>query len=490
MKLENMKDEFPQTPDFIRDMIKQEVEKLVREDKKNIAIFQKGGLYKMKRRNIGKVAAIALVATMAIGTTVYAASRFYKMYASNEGEYAIKTKIEKLDETKVMEEFSIPKIKMETTYLPDNMVDKGGEKFGYKDTPYEGGISIVLYRMDMGDDAFEVLDKNVLSSQEIQVNGHDGVYLELAKTNDGSVSFDKRIYVSYPEVHHVMQMYVGSNVSKEEALKMGEGVILTAAEETETENTVNALNWSDFVSAKSEKNEFNSGEISGMWLKATSDDMKNTHVVGDTFSLDNSQSDKKGLMAKVTKVEILDNINVLNEKYVDIQLTKETDENGNLISAEINYIKKGDGITSVDRVVDTRKVPQKLVYVTAEYTNTSNQTLEDILYFGSIIKIETREDEVSIYQGEKATEGDEWDTMVNAGYSAYGNEMIYSDILGGSENKNYISSLKAGETVTLHMAFVVTEEDLPFLYLNLDSFGGCYEFSETGFETGYVDIRR
>lgn len=491
MKLENMKDEFPQTPEFIKSMIKQEVEKQVNEDGNINILLKKEPGKNGKRKNMKKTAAIALIATMAFGTTVYAASRFYKMYTSSEGNYAVKTQIEQIEGTEDMEESAIPKVKMETTYLPENMTEQGDGKYGYMETPYEGGISMVFYRMDQGDDAFEVMDKNVLTSQEIQVSGHDGVYLELTAPDDGNISFDKRIYVSYPEVHYVMQMYVGSNVSKEEAIKTAEGVRLTAAADTETENIVSAEDWSSILEANKAMEGNGSDVLSGMRLKATAENMKNSHLAGDMFGLDYLNMDgREEVKVKVTDVEILDHINVLDEKYTDSQLKKETDQNGKLLPAVMSYIKKGNGIDSVDEVIAAREIPQKLVYVTAEYTNTSDRILEDILYFGSIIKIETNGNEFYIYQGEKPSENDEWDAVINSGYSAYGSEMPYSDVQGGSNQKNYISSLKAGETATVHMAFVVTEEELPYLYLNLDGFGGCYEFTDTGLETGYVDIRQ
>lgn len=491
MELENRKDEFSQTPEFIKSMIKQEVEKHVNEDGRNTVLFEKEVRRNIRGKRIKKAAAIVLITTMAFGTTVYAASRLYKMYTSNEGKYAIKTQIEKKEGAESQKEYVIPKVKLETTYLPENMIEQESGKFGYRDTPYEGGISMVFYRMDLGDDAFEVLDKNILTSEEIQVNGHDGVYLELMALNDGNIAFDKWIYVSYPEVHHVMQIYVGSNVSKEEAIKTAEGVRLTAVDDVEKENLVSALDWSSFITSYNIQEGNGLTETFGMRIKATTDDMKNSHLVGDMFSLNNSNIDGKDeLKVKVTNVEVLDHINILDEKYVDSQLKNETDKNGKLLPTAINYIKKGDGINFVDEVVATREIPQKLVYVTAEYTNTSDRILENILYFGSIIKIGKNGNEFYIYQGEKPSKNDEWDSTVNSGYSAHGSEMPYSDVQGGSNNKNYITRLNAGETATIHMAFVVTEEELPYLYLNLDGTGSCYEFSDTGLEIGYVDIRQ
>ena len=41
-------------------------------------------------------------------------------------------------------------------------------------------------------------------------------------------------------------------------------------------------------------------------------------------------------------------------------------------------------------------------------------------------------------------------------------------------NKNYLESIKPGETVTVHMAWIVTQEELGRLYLSLDTYGGAW----------------
>ena len=60
---------------------------------------------------------------------------------------------------------------------------------------------------------------------------------------------------------------------------------------------------------------------------------------------------------------------------------------------------------------------------------------------------------------------------------------------GGERNNNYIDSILPGETKTVHMGWIVTEEELGSLYLSLDTYGGL-EFSDSSLELGYVDIRQ
>ena len=68
--------------------------------------------------------------------------------------------------------------------------------------------------------------------------------------------------------------------------------------------------------------------------------------------------------------------------------------------------------------------------------------------------------------------------------------MWYFDVHGGERDNNYIDQLKSGETKVVHMAWLVPEEELEFLYLSLDTMGGASEFDEHALQVGYVDIRK
>ena len=53
-----------------------------------------------------------------------------------------------------------------------------------------------------------------------------------------------------------------------------------------------------------------------------------------------------------------------------------------------------------------------------------------------------------------------------------------------------ISSIKPDESVQLNMAWIVNENDLENLYLNVTGDGASYEFSENILKNGLVDIRK
>ncbi len=58
-----------------------------------------------------------------------------------------------------------------------------------------------------------------------------------------------------------------------------------------------------------------------------------------------------------------------------------------LLPITIHYVKYRDGINSLNEVIDSRKAPQKRVYVTIEYTNTRTEQLNEVLFLENIIKI-------------------------------------------------------------------------------------------------------
>lgn len=67
------------------------------------------------------------------------------------------------------------------------------------------------------------------------------------------------------------------------------------------------------------------------------------------------------------------------------------------------------------------------------------------------------------------------------------NIMCYADVSGGGSGpKNYIPEIKPGESVTIRFAWLVNEDELDKLYLNLR---GETVFTDEGLEIGFVDLK-
>lgn len=483
MNLENLKYEFPQMPEEMRKMVEREVNKQLRSEPTVITKKHKTA----KRTLVASVAAVML-----LGTTTYAGMRAYRLYQEQTGAHGVAVKISEnsagtdavLADTQKRESLEIPNVKMSLSYLPEGMVETDEGKYSYSDALYQGGVSIAFYRMDTGDDAFMLKHNNVLTSENISVNGHDGVYLEYPHLFEDEISFNRKIYVAYTDVHYVMEMYVASDVTKEDAIKIAQGLTLTPTEETD--DIVSAWDWSSYLASMEEQNQ--SAEQDAEPIAASKEDMKHTHAIGETFSSNNP--DTKDLTLRVADVQVSDDISLLDLSVADDSLKEEADENNKLRPAEIQYIKDGNSDT-LSEVIKSRQVAQKLVYVTVEYTNTGDQEMTDVLFLGSLARIYEEKDNFYIkdsLQYETPSDDDQWNTALNKGLSSLW-EMQYYDVFGGERHNNYIERLAPNETATVHMGWIVTEEELDQLYLNLDTYGGM-EFSDSSLQMGFVDLRQ
>ena len=68
--------------------------------------------------------------------------------------------------------------------------------------------------------------------------------------------------------------------------------------------------------------------------------------------------------------------------------------------------------------------------------------------------------------------------------------MAYSDVSEDYGNGgNYIPSLAPGKSIQIHMAWIVNENLLDHLYLNLNGDCNAYAFSDTLTKSGVVDVR-
>lgn len=438
----------------IKDMIKQEV---------NRQVNAKEHSQRRKRISFRKAAVFLLAGVMLLGTTAFAANQIYNITATKQGKYSVKTKINNTKAVKDSEVIDIPMVKKEVTYLPENMECFEKDKYSFKGVPRRGGVTFEFIGMDCGDDKFEINDKYIVNSENIKLGSHDGVVLQFKKTTDNRGSMDKKIYVFYPEVHYVMVMYVGSDLSKEEAIKIAEGVKLTETTDENDPDIVNAWNWSSYSST----DDGGSNGTSDLKVTATKDEMKNTHKIGDSFYINytdsQSNSDEENiyntLSVNVKDVQILDNVNILDRKYIDQDLSsdisKDVDKDGNLLPTTIEYIKDGNGVDTLDNVISTKQTAQKLMYVTVNYTNRTDKDLKDVMYSVECLRVRNDNNVYTLFNSEQPVDKFPCDFINNSGISGMGHSMLYYDVHGGERDNNYIGEIKAGETKTVHVAFLL-----------------------------------
>ncbi len=484
MRLEDIGNEFPKMPEEMRTMIEQEV-----------AVQMKKSIRYGSRMSKRSMAVLVLAATMALGMTAFAGVKIYQMQQKPVGNYGVSVTVGKNGEQERSTEAENPiisPVELAVGYLPAGMVETEEQKYSFEDNLNRGGISMVFYGMDTGDDTFEVLDKNVKNSEEIQVAGYDGVYLEYESVGDSAAAFNKKIYVNYPDVHYVMEMYVGGDVSKEEALKIAEHIKLAPAAEN-SDTAVKAFLWSDYLAAAHEEAEKEASGEDGEQVKLTASESEvaNVHNVGEEFEMETFLGNDWGTISVTVKdVAVYDNVNMLDMAYSNEDfLSQEIDENGKLKDTTIEFVTFGDGVERLDEVVGEKTTGQRFVYLTLAYTNHGSEDIKDVLFCPSVTPIVSEGGSYRIYQGNLPGADDaSWDYARDNSLLMKSGEMSYYDVRGGERGNNYIPEIKAGETAEVHAGYFVNEDELPYLYLDPTGIGS--EFTEENLATGFVDIRQ
>lgn len=487
MKLEDIKQEFPQTPDDIRQMIEEKVTEQLCEERM-ISMEQKR---KKRHFYFPKAAAAAFVAVMLIGTTVFAGAKLCQIYTKKNGTYGVQTIMEQgnTEEDSVLSD-KVPEIEIKTGYLPDGMIQRGDASkttLEYENAPAEGGISMMTVLLDVDRDKVTANDTFVVSSEMLSFNGHDGVYLEKRIGDETEVAFDKKIYLVYPEVSRVLIMEIADNVTKEEALKVAEQIKLV--DTGKVMDTQELWKWSDYAAGGKEE----ALEQNVFANKIVSERM-NLHSIGESFKVAGFCYNAEGeyiwsedVEAKVVSVQISDNLSPLTKEYIPEEWKTAVDSEGKLVQNELTYYKRGDGIDTLDESVKTEIAEQKLVHITLEYKNTGDETLKDILFYGTLSAIRKDADTYELIDYDNHYGEEEWNYRTGSSVARLG-EMFCCDV-GGEEEKNYISLLNPGESAVVHMAWIVNETDLDEIYLNLNTFGEA-AFDKESLESGYVDIRQ
>jgi len=513
MNLENMREEFPEMPENMRTMIEREVASQISVETHSAARLdgakaehpQKNRSRSTGRKKAGKTfllvaaAAAIMCTTVAAGTAIRA-----RFFTETEGDYGINITIGSAEtETDsegsmaaMLAELEVPEeipasVTVEASYLPEGMVQyDDGWKIDYEDDLWGGSFSITEEFMDENPAETQISETNVVDSEELELNGHYAVWLEKEYLDDGSENTTQMLYILYPEVWRILRIYsMNGKVTKDELLAVAEGLIVTGSEET--------MLLADALPEEDDLPEIDDDDGGCMAIEASAVE-ENLHQIGDSFEISaysDSEADEESfhtVSVRVSEVWVSDNMSALGDDWQSIldsgiytnDLQTYSDEDGNLLPMQIDYVKAGDGVNSLNTVVKTEEVEQKLICATIEYTNNGEAALHNILYNADLITL-TEDDDgmIAIYDRSTLEEGD-WDyATISRGYA-----MDYYTAGGEETNgSNYITDLSAGETVTVTVAWIVRADEMPYLYLNME--GGSYLIYAEDLATGYVDFR-
>ena len=352
----------------------------------------------------------------------------------------------------------------------------------YPDHAYSGGFSFSSVLLDNNGVGKIMQDKNVIDCEKRILGSYEGVYLKYNMLASGL--YNQRIYLFCPDIYRVITVYIGDDVSKEEAVKVAESLEIT--ENEAMMETADLYTWSELTTSEE------TSEIE--MLTSVKDDKLPVYQIGDEFIISTTGEDNTGnciddnkISVCVNSVQIADNLQMLAQDRIPEKWLPEIDADGNLIDTTLSYVKSGDGIDSVDQVVKTESVKQKLIYATVTYTNKSDEEINHIVYLGTLMLLKHENGIYEIYDSTDQS-GNGFDRIIWDDVAKTPEMQYYSVSKNYGNGGNYISSLKPDKSIQVNMAWIVTENDLDHLYLNLNSDGAAYQFSDSILETGLVDI--
>ena len=197
------------------------------------------------------------------------------MFLEKQGAYSIVTGIKADGSTgKINLPEKIHDIDISAGYIPEGMEWIDEFHLEYPEHDRTGGFSFASVLLDEDDLSKVMQDKNVVDCEERTFGNYEGVYLKYNDlAEDGS--FNQRIYLLRPDVYRVITVYIGDDVSKEDAIKVVENLVIT--ENDTMIETAGLYTWSEMVSP-----EESSGEAV---MTSIADNKLLMHQIGEVFDI-------------------------------------------------------------------------------------------------------------------------------------------------------------------------------------------------------------
>lgn len=479
MRLEDMRENIPETPEFIHRMIQNEVKKQL-QDAKVVNITQR----RTKKRTGTKIAAAVAVGLLATSTVAYAGVKLYHIFLEKQGNYGVITGINTDDSNgKIDLPEKIHDIDITAGYTPEGMEWIDEWHLEYPEYGRTGGFNFSAVLLDEDDLDKVMQDKDVVDCEKRTFGDYEGIYLKYNDlAEDGS--FSQRIYLFCPDLYRVITVYIGDDIAKEDAVKVAENLVIT--ENNTMIETADMYTWSELVSPEESPEEM---------LVSIEEDKLPVYRIGEAFDMTASGEDSYGnymgdnrISVCVDSVQVADDLQLLDQDKIPEEWRNVVGEDGKIVNNTLAYLKSGDGVNTVDEIVKTGSIKQKLVYASVTYTNKTDKEINHMLYMGTLLLLNREDGMYQIYDP-KEQAGDGYDRIAWEGAAKTG-EMTYSSVTDDYGNgRNYIPTLKPGESIQVNMAWLVNENDLDYMYLNLNGDGSALEFSDAALSVGLVDVQ-
>lgn len=399
------------------------------------------GTKKGKGWNSMRIAAAVAAFLIIIPTGAYAANRAYYAFVEKTDSYQDTINIRNSDvnvgnEVATQEAF----MSLELTYVPEDLQynEDGpyGGKYTTREPSQDRGMSCEFYKMPEGG-----IKENVNYSEENTSwnteSGNTAIYIK--RTGGWN-----QLWVAFANTDYVAKLYV-EGFSEDEVKKLSEGAMLVAS------NEETAILWHE-------------AETLTMDFGYTQKESLGELVfVGDTINWNG----EKNIFATIHSLTIQDDFVGITTDGIGMHADYDSyvSEDGRIHTIR-QYIKKGNGVDSLDSVADSDVVTEKVVVLKLTVTNRGDETAW--VNFSPRMVRWTEEDGLgSIFY---TSENYEINRVLTENLCTDG--MAFSFSSNYKTNKNNIDELKAGDSAEVTLCFLVDEDMLENLYLELETNSG------------------
>ncbi|MHB0799473.1 anti-sigma factor [Bacillus thuringiensis] len=399
---------------------------------------------KKRKRHRMLIAAACLLIGMP--TTVFGAVKVYNMIVQKQN-YEVNVSVTNKDSKK-----SDKWYKLKIGKLPENMeaIDDSAMKYSFKDNYAMGGFSFALWRVGGISDFSTLYSK---SYEEKDINGKKAVVVHKDNGNK-DLMFDRVIFLYFEEEGIMLQSYIGNDINEEQMIDVLGSISL---EPTSKEKSSHI---SDY-----DKKYFSQEGKTTKVIPLKKDSKRLFHIgqkVPVTISMDQSQ-----IEYVIEKVEVFDSIkDFKQENFNEMGLgrlseNQALDQAGQLIPYRRDEYKVGNGKDSIDKLVESKLIHPKFVYLTTTVKNIGKQGTEEIYMHPSI----------QVLKGK----GNVWNYAGKDGIAERNimtGEVDYLEPHGDGKSFYNIGSITPGQTVKVNLGYFVDEDKLDSIFLDAFNYRG------------------
>ncbi|MDA1535701.1 MULTISPECIES: anti-sigma factor [Bacillus] len=399
-----------------------------------------------KKRKKHRMLIAAACLLIGMPTTVFGAVKVYNMIVQKQN-YEVNVSVKNKDSKK-----SDKWYKLKIGKLPENMeaIDDSAMKYSFKDNDAMGGFSFVLWRVGGNSDFPTLYSK---SYEEKEINGKKAVIVHRENGNK-DLMFNRVIFLYFEEEGIMLQSYIGNDINEEQMIDVLGSISL---EHTSKEK-------SSYISDYDKK--YFSQESKTTKVIPLKKDSKRLFHIGQkvpvTISMDNSQ-----IEYVIEKVEVFDSIKGFKQENFNemglgiLSKNQALDQEGQLIPYRRDVYKLGNGKDSIHKLVETKLVNPKFVYLKTTVKNIGKEETEEIYMTPSIKVLEDK--------------GNAWKYAGKDGIAEKNimtGEVDYLEPHGDGKSFYNIGSIRPGQTVKVNLGYFVDEDKLDSIFLDAFHYRG------------------